>query len=192
MVLVEGISDKRAVEAFAERRGRDLEADGVAVVAMGGAQAIGRHLRRFGPQGLDVTMAGLCDANEEPYFRRALERSGLGSELTRDDMEGLGFYVCVEDLEDELTRAVGATGVEDVIEAEGDAAAFQTFRKQPEKRGLTLEQLLHAFMWNRKLRYASLLVDALDLSRAPRPLDRVLAHVSAAGDGPPARPAGDP
>jgi hypothetical protein len=29
----------------------------------------------------------------------------------------------------------------------------------------------------RKIRYAGLLVDALDLSRVPRPLDLVLAHV---------------
>jgi Overcoming lysogenization defect protein-like, TOPRIM domain len=177
VVLVEGISDKRAVEAFAVRHGRDLEADGIAIVAMGGAQAIGRFVHTFGPHGLDVGLAGLCDANEERYFRRALERSGLGSDLTREDMEALGFYVCVDDLEDELTRAVGVARVEQVIEAEGEAAAFRTFQKQPEKRGLTLEQQLHAFMWNRKLRYASLLVEALDLARAPRPLDRMLAHV---------------
>jgi hypothetical protein len=29
----------------------------------------------------------------------------------------------------------------------------------------------------RKIRYARLLVDALDLSHVPRPLDRALAHV---------------
>jgi hypothetical protein len=29
----------------------------------------------------------------------------------------------------------------------------------------------------RKIRYARLLVEALDLARVPRPLDRVLAHV---------------
>jgi len=29
----------------------------------------------------------------------------------------------------------------------------------------------------RKIRYASLLVEALDLARVPRPLDGVLAHV---------------
>jgi len=32
-------------------------------------------------------------------------------------------------------------------------------------------------MWNRKIRYAPLLVDALDLDRVPRPLDGVLARV---------------
>ena len=62
VVLVEGISDRVAVEALAARRGRDLDAARVAVVALGGAQAIGRVLARFGPQGLDVALAGLCDA----------------------------------------------------------------------------------------------------------------------------------
>jgi hypothetical protein len=33
-------------------------------------------------------------------------------------------------------------------------------------------------MWNRKQTYAVVLVEALDLARIPRPLDRVLAHVS--------------
>jgi hypothetical protein len=32
-------------------------------------------------------------------------------------------------------------------------------------------------MWNRKQRYAVLLVEALDLDRVPRPLDRLLAYV---------------
>ena len=32
-------------------------------------------------------------------------------------------------------------------------------------------------MWNRKVRYAAVLVDALDLEHAPRPLVRVLSHV---------------
>jgi hypothetical protein len=177
VVLVEGISDQRALEALARRRGRDLAAEGVAVVRMGGAQAIGACLDRYGPRGLDLRLAGLCDAGEEPYIRRALERAGLGANLTRSAMEELGFFVCDVDLEDELTRSLGPDAVERVIEAEGEASSFRTFQKQPEKRHLTLEQQLRAFMWNRKIRYATLLVDALDLSRVPRPLDRLLAAV---------------
>jgi hypothetical protein len=177
VVLVEGISDRVAIEALAERRGRNLEAESIAIVPMGGAQAIGRFLDRFGPQGLDVRLAGLCDAGEESDFRHALERAGLGSNLTRGDMEGLGFYVCVEDLEDELVRALGATAVEQLIAAQGELGSFRTFQKQPAKRELTREEQLWRFMWNRKARYASLLVEALDLTRVPRPLDGVLAHV---------------
>ena len=37
VVLVEGTSDRRAVETLARRRGRDLQAEGVAVVPMGGS-----------------------------------------------------------------------------------------------------------------------------------------------------------
>ena len=73
---------------------------------MGGAQAIGRFLGELGPSGLDLRLAGLCDAGEERDFARALERAGLGSSLTRTDMERLGFYVCVDDLEDDATYPV--------------------------------------------------------------------------------------
>ena len=89
VVLVEGTSDQRALEALAERRGRDLEAERVALVPIGGAQAIGRFLRELD----GVKVAGLCDAGEEGDFRRALERAGLGADLTRDEMERLGFFV---------------------------------------------------------------------------------------------------
>src|SRR6266566_1254517 len=97
VVLVEGISDQMAVEALAERRGRNLDAEGISVVPIGGATNIGHFLDLFGPRGLDVRLAGLCDAAEEGAFRRGLERAGLGSDLTRVDMERLGFYVCVAD-----------------------------------------------------------------------------------------------
>jgi hypothetical protein len=177
-VLVEGISDRRALEALAARRGRNLEAEGISIVPIGGAQAIGRFLERFGPRGLNLRLAGLCDAAEEGDFRRGLERAGLGANLTRADMERLGFYVCVANLEEELTRSLGAAAVEQVIDAQGELGSFRTFQKQPAKRGQPHEVQLWQFMWNRKIRYATLLVEALDLTRVPRPLDRVLAHVS--------------
>ena len=177
VVLVEGLSDRRALEALAVRRGRDLAAEGIAVVSIGGAQSIGRFLDRFGPQGFDLRLAGLCDAAEEGDFRRGLERAGLGSDLMRADMERLDFYVCVEDLEDELIRSLDAAAVEQVIVAQDEFGSFRTFQKQLEKRQLTREEQLRGFMWNRKIRYAPLLVGALDLDRVPRPLDRVLAHL---------------
>jgi hypothetical protein len=180
VVLVEGLSDQAALGALAERRGRNLDAEGISIVPIGGAQAIGRFLNRFGPQGLDLRLAGLCDAAEEVEFRRGLERAGLGSRLTRADMERLGFYVCVADLEEELIRALGAASVEEVVEAQGDLGSFRTLQKQPAWQGRTVEEQLRRFMGSggrRKIRYARLLVDALDLTRMPRPLDLVLAHV---------------
>jgi hypothetical protein len=180
VLLVEGVSDELALEALARRRGRDLEAEGISIVPMGGSKNIGSFLDRFGPAGLDLRLAGLCDAAEEGDFRRGLERAGLGSHLTRADMERLGFYVCVEDLEDELIRALGAAAVEMVIDAQGELGPFRTFQKQPAWQGRTVEEQLRRFFGThkgRKIQSAPLLIDALDLTRVPRPLDRVIAHV---------------
>ena len=180
VVLVEGISDRCALEALAERRGRDLAAEGVAIVPIGGAQAIGKFLTRYGPMGLDVRLAGLCDAAEERDFRRGLERAGLGSDLSRDEMERLGFYVCVADLEEELIRALGADAVVQVVEAHGDLGPFHTLQKQAAWQGRPTEEQLRRFMGSggrRKIRYARFLVEALEPSQVPRPLDAVLAHV---------------
>ncbi len=180
VVLVEGVSDQRAVEALAERHGRDLEAEGVSIVPIGGAQAIGRYLEILGPRGMDARLAGLCDAAEEPDFRRALERAELGSNLTRTEMEELGFFVCVEDLEDELIRALGADAVQDVVEAHGHLGSFRTLQKQPAWQGRPTEAQLRRFMGSggrRKFHYARFLVEALDLAAVPRPLDRLLAYL---------------
>ena len=179
VVLVEGVSDQAAVEALAVRLGRDLADERIAVVPIGGAQAIGRFVEHYGPHGLDLRLAGLCDAAEELNFQRALERAGLGERLARDDMERLGFFVCNADLEDELIRALGAAAVEHVLAANGDLNPFRTFQKQPFWRGETAERQLRRFMGSadsRKIRYARLLVEALPLERVPRPLERVLAY----------------
>jgi len=180
VVLVEGISDQLALIALATRRHRDLEADGVTIVPMEGAKNIGRFLDRFGPGGLDVQLAGLCDVGEERDHRRSLERAGLGSALTRDDMERLGFFVCVADLEDELIRSLGADAVEEVVDAQGELGSFRTFQRQPVWRERPVQEQLRRFLGThagRKIRSAHRLVDALDLSRVPRPLDGVLASV---------------
>jgi hypothetical protein len=180
VVIVEGVSDQAAVVALAQRRGRDLDREGTSVVPIGGAHAIGRFLRLWGPQGHDRRLAGLCDAREEGDFKRALEAAGLGTGLTRAGMERLGFYVCEADLEDELIRALGPASVESVLEAEGELKTFRSFQKQPAQRGRAVEAQLRRFIGTRsgrKAQYARALVDALDLDQAPRPLDRLLAHI---------------
>ena len=97
IVLVEGLSDRAALEALARRRGRDLAAERISIVAIGGAQRIGRVIGQFGPGGLDLGLAGLVDAGEVLDFQRALERAGLIREATRTGLERLGFYVCERD-----------------------------------------------------------------------------------------------
>lgn len=177
IVLVEGKSDGAAVQALARRQGRDLDAEGVSIVAMGGYGNVGRFLERYGPSGLDIRLAGLYDAPEERHFRRALARAGLGSNLTRADLEALGFYACDVNLEDELTRALGPAAMEELLGAQGELGAFRTYQKQPAHRGEPIETQLRGFLWNRKLEYGVLIIETLDLDRVPRPLAGVLAHV---------------
>jgi hypothetical protein len=178
VILVEGVSDQRALETLASRRHSDLDAHGISIVPMGGAGNIGRYLERLGPHGSGLMITGLYDAAEEADIRRALERAGLGSARSRADTDRLGFYACDEDLEDELIRAVGADAVMEVIEARGEVGSFRTLQKQPEWRGRPIEQQLRRFLGNarRKIECAPLLIQALDLSKVPRPLHEVLTQ----------------
>jgi hypothetical protein len=180
VILVEGLSDRLALEVLARRRGRDLAADGVAVIAMHGATNLARYLQRYGPGGLNVTLAGLCDAAEEDYVGRALRRAGIGAAACRAAMEALGFFVCTRDLEDELIRALGTDAVERIVAAQGELRSLRTLQRQPAQRGRPAQDQLRRFISGRsgnKHRYAHLLADAVDLNRVPRPLDGVLAHV---------------
>ena len=180
VILVEGTSDQLALEALARRRGRNLEAEGIAIVPMGGATNIRRFLDVYGPNGFDMRLAGLYDAGEEGDFKRALERAGFGSDLTHADMERLGFYACEADLEEELIRALGAAAVERVIEAQDELTSLRSLQNQPAWRGRKVEDQLRRFFGSkgsRKSRFGALLVEALDLTRAPRPLDLVLRHL---------------
>lgn len=180
VIIVEGISDQIAIEALALRRGRDLDAEGVTVLPVGGAQAVTPYMRKLGPAGEQLRLAGFCDADAAPAFCRGLTKAGLGNPQTVSDMATLGFHVCVNDLEDELIRAVGTERVEAVIASQGDLGAFRTFQKQTDWRGRPIAEQLRRFFGSkarRHLRYARLLVGAAELDRVPRPLDAVLAHV---------------
>lgn len=181
VVLVEGISDQIALETAAAGRGRDLEAERVVIVPIGGAHAIGRILTRLEPLGGQVRLAGLCDLREEEIFRRALVAAQVGSPRTRTDMEQLGFYVCVNDLEDELIRAVSTAGVEALFESQGDLRLFRLFQSQPAWHGREPEAQMYRFLRSsslRNLHYARLLVEAaVGRDALPRPLDALLPAV---------------
>jgi hypothetical protein len=181
VVLVEGLSDRSALEVLARRRGRDLADERVQIVAMSGATNIGHYLERYGPPGLGVTVAGLYDLAEERFFRQALERVGLGAQLSRAGLEALGFFMCSADLEDELIRAVGAEEVQGIVEAEGELTSFRRLQRQPAQRDRSLHDQLRRLMGGRsgnKYRYARLMAEAVDLRRVPRPLDAVLDFVA--------------
>jgi predicted ATP-dependent endonuclease of OLD family len=171
VVLVEGDSDRIALETLAARLGRDLATQGVEVTSMNGVTNVSAFLERFATNRRVVVM---CDEGESASVRRAAARAGV---------ENLHVEVCVVDLEDELIRALGPTAVERVIEAQGELGSFRSLQQMPAHRERTTEQQLRRFIGTksgRKLRYARILVDALDPARIPQPLMGVLASVSEA------------
>jgi hypothetical protein len=178
VVLVEGNSDRVALHTLATRLGRDLVAEGIEVVAMGGITNTRTFASRYGPHGLGVTLAGLYDAAEEAVLRQGLVATGLAR--ASDGLSGLGFYKCSADLEDELIRALGVEAVEAVIDAAGEARSLRLLERMPAQRGWTREAVLRRFIGvrsGRKARYAALLVDALEPGEVPEPLASVLARV---------------
>lgn len=176
IVLVEGVTDQIALETLAAVSGVDLTERHVAVLPIGGAQAVRRFLDLFA--GADARIVGLCDAGEAPVWRRALARAGLGTPETREDMAALGFHTCVDDLEDELLRAVGADRVQEILGSAGDLRSFRTLQRQNEWRDRPVHAQLRRFVAagaRRKHRYAWLLTQAAaDLDRSPAPLVGVL------------------
>lgn len=179
-VLVEGASDRAAVETLAARLGRDLRAEGVDVVELGGATNVGKYLVETLRGRHDVPLVGLFDDAEERFFARGFELAGLGPVTDRGRLEQLGFFACVTDLEDELIRAVGEHRMLEVIEGEGELASFRLLQRQPVQRTWTQHRQLRRFLSARsghKSRYARLLVEALNLDRVPRPLTEALRRV---------------
>lgn len=178
VVLVEGGSDRVALETLARRRDRDLDAEGVTIVAITGASSFARFLALLGPRGHDVPVVGMCDAAEERDLRRGRCIAGFED----DGVEGV--HVCVADLEDELIRALGVPRVLEVVASAGDARALRTMQAQPAQRGRPVTAQLRRFLGagsGRKRRYAEALVAALDLDRVPAPLDAVLDAVPPSG-----------
>ncbi|MEU4689521.1 TOPRIM nucleotidyl transferase/hydrolase domain-containing protein [Actinoplanes sp. NPDC023714] len=155
VVLVEGITDRIALETAARVRGRDLGGEGVVVVPIGGAHAIGRTLAELGR----TPVAGLCDRREAGMFR-----------------DQVTTVVCDRDLEEELIRAAGLDAVAAIFAAEGDLRSFRSFQKQPAWRGQELPAQMYRFIRSssrRNLRYARLLTERA----VPPPLDEILKRL---------------
>jgi hypothetical protein len=178
VVLVEGESDRRALLTYAARLGRDLDREGVDVVAMSGVTNIRAHACELGPLGLGLPLMGLYDSPDESTVRRGLAAAGIGGPV--DDPALHGFFGCSVDLEDELIRALGPDAVEAVIESAGDTRSLRLLRQMPAQQGWSREAVLRRFLGvrsGRKARYAELLVDALELDRAPEPLAALLGRI---------------
>ncbi|KOG37164.1 TOPRIM nucleotidyl transferase/hydrolase domain-containing protein [Streptomyces resistomycificus] len=170
-VLLEGPSDVAAVNTLAASRGRNLAAEGVCVLSIGGAMSVGHYAGLLGSPGLGLRLTGLCDEAERGYYARGFERASAPPQ---------GFFVCAADLEDELIRVLGVSRVEELVRAEGDLRALRTFLRQPAQQGRAPQQQFRRFLGTkkgRKIHYGRVLVEALDPDRAPAPLDSLLASL---------------
>lgn len=153
VVLVEGESDRVALEVLAERRGIRLPT----VVVTGGAGGARRAVAGLNGE----QTVGLVDAAERDQMSRYVTE----------------LFVCTPDLEGELVRALGIDAVIGVIEAQGEGASFRRLQHQPAQRGRPVEAHLRKLFGGRsgnKPRYARLLAGAIPLDRVPAPLDGVL------------------
>jgi hypothetical protein len=176
VLVVEGGSDRAALEAVALRQGRELAAEGVRIVAVGGATNVRRFFASDAARAVRVTV--LCDRAEEVVVRRAWAQAGRSG-------PGPGIFVCVADLEEELIRAAGVTGVLDVVAAQHEDRSFAALRQQPAHRNRPFADVLRRFMGSRsgrKATYARLLVEALSLDAVPAPLEEALAATLPAAD----------
>lgn len=175
-ILVEGDSDRFAIEAVARKKGRNLDADGISVVVMQGAGGIRPFLTLLGPSGLGVRLAGLCDANEVPQWSNALQTQGLIAAPGTTALEAAGFFVNDPDLEAVLIGAVGLQRVENLIASQADADAFERYRQQPAHAAKTRREQVHGFLHSggRQVVYAPLLVALLELPALPHSLGSVV------------------
>lgn len=158
IVIVEGESDRIALEVFAQRLGYAP----ITIVPIGGAHAIGNAMADLRNNWPDEELVGLVDIGERRAFEEVLDE----------------VFVCDRDLEDELIRALGIDGALRVIEQHGELASFHTLQKQPAQRNQSVWDQLRQFLHGRsgnKARYAALFAAAIELSRIPDPLKRVLA-----------------
>ncbi|WP_017935996.1 TOPRIM nucleotidyl transferase/hydrolase domain-containing protein [Nocardioides sp. Iso805N] len=171
-ILVEGDSDKAAVETLAPRYGIDLGDETIEVVSMGGAGNAGRFIAEKAGAGRRV--GGLYDEAEERFFARALNRQE-GEDLSRQ-----GFFACRRDLEEELVRALGVAAVTELLEGKGDLSGFRAFQNQDAHRADEAAEQLRRFIGangGRKRTYAAAMADVVPLEAIPEPLEGLLSWI---------------
>ncbi|MFC9558966.1 TOPRIM nucleotidyl transferase/hydrolase domain-containing protein [Agromyces sp. NPDC056965] len=177
VVLVEGDSDRLAVEALATRLGHDLASAGARVVSMHGVTNLHRHLGEIAGRHRPPRVLGLYDAAEIGYVRRAVDDAGLGSAGTLDELAALGFFACDPDLEGELIRALGIDRMQQLLAEHGEIVRFRGFQHQPAQRLRAADAQLRRFLGThagRKAQFAPLMIDALDEHRIPSAMRRLV------------------
>ena len=156
VILVEGESDRAALEVVVARLGAELPR----ILAVGGSLGVGRAVAELPGERL----LGLVDAAERSHFEAYLAE----------------VFVCDPDLESELIQALGVAGVEAVLESEHELESFRLLQRQPGLRESTPEHQLLRFIGGRsgnKLRFARLLARAVPLEKVPAPLAALISAV---------------
>ena len=186
LVLVEGSSDAAAVRALAGLLGCDLGLHQIQIESADGVTNFAQLLVEFVNEHPGAELCGLYDIADERHVRRALTRAAIPV-AAHESLESAGFFACVADLEDELIRALGAEGVERVLEAQGELTSFRRFQAMPQHRSKPVHHQLRRFLGTRatrKIRSAQRLVEALGLARLPRPFVQLARRLEAASQGP--------
>jgi hypothetical protein len=176
VVFVEGFSDLLAVRACASTLDIDLDARGVSLISLEGADILQHYLSLLGPSGLNVRMRGLCDLDKEARWTALLTVAGI-SINSRSDLNAAGFHVAEADLEEELVKALGITDTERVISEAGLTNRLEGFEKQPTNAGLSREDLLTAFAGTLKIKLAPLLASEIPASDIPGPIKALLEGI---------------
>lgn len=177
VILVEGVSDQIAVETLAIRHCLDLQGAGVTVLPAGGAsEMVKLAIAVMNDASRSPRLMCLCDVAEEPAVRGGVQRAVVGG-FGPGPETGVRFFVCDQDLEEELIRASGVDNVIAIIESQGDLRSLQKLQLQQAWRDRPVDQQLRRFMGSgarRKLRYARLLAGSIDIDRTPPPLAGLL------------------
>lgn len=179
VVLVEGASDRAALDVLARRRhvGATIE-----IRVMNGATNVRRHLGDLLSDAVPRRVLGLTDEAEAPFFVRALAAVGVPISSV-DDLVAHGFHTCRRDLEDELIRALGTDRVRAVLDDLDLGQPFERFCRQQAWSGRPTHQQLHRFagtVSGRKSVFARGLAAAVGDDEVPEPLRHLLDDVERA------------
>jgi hypothetical protein len=176
VVLVEGPGDRLALRVAADTLGVDLDARGVSIVELDGADLFATMHTLLGPAGLRIRVVGLCDADREQSWAASVlgagNYNGVRATLTQH-----GVHVLDPDIEGELIHALGDTRTEAVVAADGDAAALALFRQQPTQAQRTPREQLVRFIKKGKARWPPLLMADLTAAELPQAIKDLFANV---------------
>ena len=167
---------------MARRRGWDLRAEGVLTLPIGGVTNLGAFIQVLGPCRGSASGWPVCAMPPRWHYARRALRTGRPGRQTSPSagLEARGFFVCDADLEDELIRALGTPACRGrSSRRRASSTRFAGSRGSPPNGDAVLNAQLRRFLGTRarrKVRYGSLLIDAMALAHVPRALGLVIAH----------------